>query len=176
MGSYSAPAFSGGTVTSLTDTGPLSATTGAFSGALSAPSVTATGTVQGATVTATGTVSGATVSSSGAVTGASVTATAAVQGATVLATSGLGVWGVAAPGARPAAYTIAGPAASRTLSAPTAVAPASTAATNVTPYGFAQAQANAIKDAVINLVADHAALQGVVRQLLADLAAYGITQ
>lgn len=164
MGSYNPPAFSGGTVSSLVDTGPLSATTGAFSGALTAPSVTATGNVGGATVSATG-----------AVTAASVTATAAVQGATVLATSGLGVWGVAAPGAQPAAYTVNG-TVTRTLAAATATAPSAAAATNVTPYGYTQPQADAIKNGVINLITDVANIRGVLRQLLADLASYGITQ
>ena len=153
MGSYNAPPFSGGTVTSLASSGAVSGTTGTFTGALAGASVAATA----------------------AVTGASVTATGQVQGATVKATSGFGAWGTTPPAAQPGAYTLNG-TVTRTLAAATAVAPASTAATNVTPYGFTTAaQADAVRAGVSALITDVANIRGVLRQLLADLQSYGIT-
>lgn len=88
----------------------------------------------------------------------------------------LGAFGVA-PAARAGAYALAGPAASRNLAAPTAVAPGNTAATQVTPWGYStQAQADGVRATAASLVTDVANIQAVLRQLIADMQAYGLAQ
>ena len=62
-----------------------------------------------------------------------------------------------------------------TVPTATAVAVATTAATNVIPYGFAQAQADAIVTAVNALVADVLANRKLLNALIDDLQAAGIS-
>lgn len=100
-------------------------------------------------------------------------------GATKLAgaADGLGFYGHATT-ARTAAYTLTfATAGSRVLAADTAVDPAATAATNVTPFGYTTAaQADAVRAATVTLHADLDATKAVLKQLLADLQANGLLQ
>lgn len=82
--------------------------------------------------------------------------------------------GIPRPSA-PSAYTQTYSTANRTVPNATAVAPAATAATNVTPYGFGTAaQADAIKNGVINAITDIDSLRKVVTALIDDLQAAGL--
>lgn len=73
-----------------------------------------------------------------------------------------------------AAYTQTYSTAARTVPNATAVAVVTTAATNSSPYGFAQAQADAIPVAINALEADVLALKKVITALIDDLQAVGI--
>lgn len=66
-------------------------------------------------------------------------------------------------------------APTRVMAAITAVAPAATAATNITPFGYTTAaQADAIRAAVIALIGDVTTLQNNQAQLVTDLQTYGL--
>ena len=78
------------------------------------------------------------------------------------------------PGAQASAYTQTYATADRTHANPTAVVVATTAATNVAPYGYAQAQADAIVTAVNALVADMADIKQLVNAVIDDLQARGL--
>ena len=80
------------------------------------------------------------------------------------------------PATRPTAYTQTYATASKTHAAPTATKPASTAATQLTPYGYSQAQADAIVTAVRALVDDVETVKQVVNQVLDDLQSVGLLQ
>ena len=54
--------------------------------------------------------------------------------------------------------------------------PASTAATNIAPYGFSQEQADAIVTAVRALVDDVTNVKGVLNQVIDDLQTLGLLQ
>src|SRR5487761_1877674 len=71
--------------------------------------------------------------------------------------------------ARPAAYTLTTVTPSRALPAAAAGFVPSTAATNVTPYGYSQAQANDIVSAINNLVTDVANVRDTLAQVIEDL-------
>lgn len=77
------------------------------------------------------------------------------------------------PGIGPtqAAYTQTYSTAARTVPAATAAGVVTTAATNVAPYGFTQAQADALVAAVNADQADLLALKKVVNALIDDLQA-----
>lgn len=77
---------------------------------------------------------------------------------------------------RPTALTQTYATASRTHAAPTAAAVATTAATNITPFGFAQAQADAIVAAVNALVVDVANVKQVLNAVIDDLQGLGLEQ
>lgn len=76
--------------------------------------------------------------------------------------------------AGPGAYTQAYATADRTHANPTAVAVATTPATNVVPYGFTQAQADAILAAVNALIVDLADVKQLVNAVIDDLQAQRI--
>ncbi len=78
--------------------------------------------------------------------------------------------------ARAAAYALAYPTASRALAADAIVDPAATAATSAGPYGYTQAQADAIRAAVIETHGELNNVRGVLRQLIADLQGNGLLQ
>lgn len=83
----------------------------------------------------------------------------------------------ATPIVRPSAYTQTYSTATRTHDTPVAAQPASTAATNVTPFGYTTAtQANAIKEACRDLVTDMANVKQVLNQVIDDLQALGLLQ
>lgn len=87
----------------------------------------------------------------------------------------LGFWGNHI--ARPAAYTLTYPTNSRTLAADSITDPATTAATNVAPFGYTTAaQADAIRAAVIELHVELNNVRQVLRQLVADMQNYGLSQ
>jgi hypothetical protein len=97
----------------------------------------------------------------------SVTQVDTTFGGKLMSASGLGVWGHAAPGAQPGAIT-----------SPTnaGVAPAGTAATNVTPYGYASAaQADAVRAAVGVLITDMGNMKTAVDAIRAALTGAGLT-
>lgn len=95
------------------------------------------------------------------------------QGALQVA-GNVGFYG-AAPVARDNPYILAGAAANHTMQAISAVQPAATGSTNITPFGYTTAaQADAITTAVRNLVTDITTLQGNYRAVLAALQAYGL--
>lgn len=77
-------------------------------------------------------------------------------------------------GAAHGPYSVPGsPAASRSLAGQTATATTSTAATNVTPFGYTTAaQADGVRAAANATVADVAALYATVKAMIADLQAY----
>lgn len=83
-------------------------------------------------------------------------------------------FGLLAPPAGASAYTQTYETATRTHAAPVAAAVATTAATNVTPYGYAQAQANAIVTAVNALITDLANVKQLTNQILDDLQALNL--
>lgn len=90
--------------------------------------------------------------------------------------STVGLYGVT-PTARPSAYTQTYATATRTHSNNTAADLATTAATNVTPYGFAgAAQADAIATQVNALRVDLNNVRGVLNQVLDDLQLQGLLQ
>jgi hypothetical protein len=91
------------------------------------------------------------------------------------ASSRVGFFGVT-PVVRQSAYTQTYATASKTHPAVTSVAVATTAATNSSPYGYAQAQADAIPVAINANRADILALKQVVNALIDDLQAYGLAQ
>jgi hypothetical protein len=75
------------------------------------------------------------------------------------------------------AYTQTFSTASRTVSNPTFTNLATTAATNVTPWGFStQAQADAIATKVNQLAADVVILRQLINSLIDDSQAYGLAQ
>lgn len=79
------------------------------------------------------------------------------------------------PVAKPAAYTLTWGSLARLLPNTAAVAPASTAATNVTPFGYTtQAQADAIRAASANMVSDLGNVKNVLAQLITDLRTAGL--
>ena len=81
------------------------------------------------------------------------------------------------PVVRAAAYTQTFPTASRTVSNPTFTNLATTAATNVTPWGFStQAQADDIATKVNQLAADVVILRQLINSLIDDSQAYGLAQ
>lgn len=65
-------------------------------------------------------------------------------------------------------------AAQAALSASTVVAPATTAATNSSPYGYSQAQADAIRAAVTQLIAENLTQITLINELRAALAEKGL--
>lgn len=79
----------------------------------------------------------------------------------------------ATPVVRQSAYTQTYSTASKTHSNPTASAVATTAATSDTPFGYSEAQANAIVTAVNALVADVANVKQVLNSVIDDLQTYG---
>ncbi len=81
---------------------------------------------------------------------------------------------VANAAAQGSAYTQTYATSSKTVPAATAVAVATTAATNSTPYGYAQAQADAIVAAVNANSADILAVKKIVNALIDDLQALGL--
>jgi hypothetical protein len=109
----------------------------------------------------------------------SVTGTATVAGAVTLQSdlihtgTKVGFFSTT-PAARPSAYTQTYSTATRTHANPTAVAVATTAATNSSPYGFAQAQADAIVTAVNALVVDVAGVKQVLNSVIDDLQTLGL--
>lgn len=80
----------------------------------------------------------------------------------------------ATPIVQRAAWTQTYSTADKTVANPLAAAVATTAATNSTPYGFAQAQADAIVTAINNLVLDMADTKQAVNALIDDLQALGL--
>jgi len=72
------------------------------------------------------------------------------------------------------AYTQTYATTARTVPNATAVSVATTAATNSSPYGYAQAQADAIPVAINALEADVVALKKVIGAIIDDLQAVGI--
>lgn len=79
------------------------------------------------------------------------------------------------PVARPSAYTQTYATASRIHAARAAAAVATTAATNVTPWGYStQAQADAIRAELNDVIIDQQNTAQVLNQLLDDLQAYGL--
>jgi len=83
----------------------------------------------------------------------------------------------ATPVVQAAAYTQTFSTASRTVSNPTFTNLVTTAATNVTPYGFTTAaQADAIATKVNQLAADVVILRQLINSLIDDAQAYGLAQ
>lgn len=72
------------------------------------------------------------------------------------------------------AYTQTYSTAARTVPAATAVAVDTTAATDTTPFGYSEAQANAIPVAINANAADILAVKKVVNALIDDLQALGL--
>ena len=87
----------------------------------------------------------------------------------------VGFYGVT-PAARPSAYTQTYSTASKTHAAPTAAAVATTAATSTSPFGYAEAQANAIVAAINALVVDVANVKQVLNSVIDDDQALGLKQ
>jgi hypothetical protein len=85
----------------------------------------------------------------------------------------LGVNG-STPVGKSSAYTLTYSTQARTVPAATVAAVATTASTSSTPFGFAQAQADAIPVAINALAADVLALKKVIVALVADSQAVGI--
>lgn len=71
-------------------------------------------------------------------------------------------------------YTQTYATADQTVAAATSVAVATTAATNSSPYGFAQAQADAIVTNLNAVIADVLQLRKVVNSIIDDLQAQGV--
>ncbi len=94
----------------------------------------------------------------------------------VLGASGqtFGLYGTAGA-ARSSAYTQTYSTATRTHSNPTASSVATTGATNSTPYGYSQAQADAIVAAVNALVVDVANCKGMINSLVDDSQGIGLS-
>lgn len=88
--------------------------------------------------------------------------------------SKIGLFGVAAV-ARRAAYVQTYATALRTVNNPSAAAVSATASTNVGPYGYAQAQADAVLATINQLVLDTRELRQVLNSLIDDSQAIGIT-
>jgi hypothetical protein len=83
----------------------------------------------------------------------------------------------ATPVARPTAYTQTYATASRAHANPTAASVATTAATNVAPFGYATAaQADAIVTAINAVIVDLANAKQVLNQVIDDLQAVGLLQ
>jgi len=83
----------------------------------------------------------------------------------------------ATPVVRAAAYTQTFSTASRTVSNPTFTNLVTTAATNISPFGFTTAaQANDIATKVNQLAADVAILRQLINSLIDDAQAYGLAQ
>lgn len=79
------------------------------------------------------------------------------------------------PRAIPGGYVQTYAAASKTNPNPTAVSVATTAATNVTPFGYSTAaQADALVTAVNALITDLAATKQLLNQVIDDLQATGL--
>ena len=99
------------------------------------------------------------------------------QDPAVIGTSGgaISFYGAAAV-ARPAALVQTYATAARTHPAVTSAAVTMTEATAVTPFGFAQAQANEIPVAINALRADLLSLKNLVNALIDDLQAVGLSQ
>jgi hypothetical protein len=74
------------------------------------------------------------------------------------------------------AYTQTYSAAARTVPEATATSTETTAATAITPYGFSQAQADAIPVALNALLADMLDLRKVVNGIVDDLQSVGVVQ
>ena len=87
----------------------------------------------------------------------------------------VGFFGVS-PVVRPSAFTQTYSTATRTHSNPTASSVATTAATNISPYGYAQAQADAIVTAVNALIVDVANVKQVLNALIDDQQSLGLAQ
>ncbi len=85
----------------------------------------------------------------------------------------LGFYG-AAGAAKPSAYVQTYSTAARTVPAATAVAVDTTAATSTLPFGYTEAQANAIPVAINAVAADLLALKQVVNALIDDAQAVGL--
>jgi hypothetical protein len=124
----------------------------------------------------------ATVGATLAVTGAaSVGGALSVTGASNLAGAlnhdgtTVGFYGTT-PAAQPGAYTQTYSTPARVVPAATATAVATTAATNSSPYGFTQAQADALVAAVNALIVDVLALRKVNNALIDDLQSVGLAQ
>lgn len=93
-----------------------------------------------------------------------------------LTSTALGFFAVA-PQARPAAYTQTYSTATRTHNNVTSSSVATTAATNVAPFGYTTAaQADAIPVAINAVAADLLNLKQLVNQMLDDLQGYGLLQ
>ncbi len=73
-------------------------------------------------------------------------------------------------------YTQTYSTADRTHGTPTAAAVVTTAATSSTPFGYAEAQANAIVTAINALRADHLDLAQLVNAIIDDLQSRSIIQ
>ena len=71
-------------------------------------------------------------------------------------------------------YTQTYSTAASTVPAATATAVATTAATSTSPFGYSQAQADALVASVNALVADNLALRKVINQIIDDLQAVGL--
>jgi hypothetical protein len=85
----------------------------------------------------------------------------------------LGVNG-ATPVGKSSAYTLTYSTQARTVPAATVAAVATTGSTSTTPFGYSQAQADAIPVAINALAADVLALKKVIVALVADSQAVGI--
>lgn len=109
----------------------------------------------------------------------STTGTATIAGAITMQSdlihtgSKVGFFGTTAA-SRPTAYTQTFSTAARTVPAATAAAVATTAATNSSPYGYAQAQADAIVTALNATIVDVDALKKVVNSIIDDLQTLGL--
>jgi len=89
--------------------------------------------------------------------------------------STVGFYGVT-PAARPSAYTQTYSTADKTHANVTSAAVVTTAATNVAPYGYAQAQADAIPVAINATQADLLDLKQLLNSVIDDLQALGLLQ
>lgn len=80
------------------------------------------------------------------------------------------------PVTRPTAYTQTYATADKTHANATAAAVATTGATSTTPFGYAEAQANAIVTNLNAVIADHLDTKQLVNSVIDDLQALGLVQ